>query len=151
MARVTKTQIVEAPISRVWASWDKFADIKHFHPDLKDSYLLDQSEPTGLGATRQCDFSDGKTVLRERIVEYTPERRIVIDIYESSVPLRSALATLEFKAMGERRTKVTMQMDFVPKMGIVGKLLIPMMKKQFAKGLSGLLAGNAAYVERMAG
>ena len=68
MAVVVVDQTVEAPVADVWASWDAFADIVKFNPLLKDSYLLKDSADTGLGALRQCDFSDGKNYIREKII-----------------------------------------------------------------------------------
>jgi len=147
MATVEVTRKVQAPLRSVWGSWDAFADIHQYHPDVKASYLLAGSAPTGLGALRQCDFSDGKNYLRERIIGYRPEEQLKIEIYESSVPLKSAIATISLKALGDTSTEVTMRMDFVPKLGLIGRMLAPMMIKQFRKGIEGLLAGNAAFVE----
>jgi hypothetical protein len=102
----------------------------------------------GAGATRQCDLSDGKTYIRERIIGYFPQQKIVIDIYEGTMPLKKAEATVVFRALAPNRTEVVMTMDFVPKMGLLGLLMVPMMKPTFRKMLRGLLRGNADYLER---
>jgi hypothetical protein len=39
-------------------------------------------------------------------------------------------------------------MEFVPGMGLLGKLMVPMMKMQFKPRLQSVLDGSAAYVER---
>ncbi|MCP4308861.1 MAG: hypothetical protein GY788_29100 [bacterium] len=52
MTTITAKRVVEAPLEEVWESWDAFADIRKFHPDLRDSYLITDSAPTGLGARR---------------------------------------------------------------------------------------------------
>lgn len=150
MAEVVVEQIVEAPLTEVWASWDAFADIAKFNPLLKGSYLLEKSAKTGLGAQRQCDFSDGKNYIREKIIGYVPQSHLVLDIYEGTMPVKDAVATLEFSQLGQNRSKVTMRMAFKPKMGLIGRLMLPVMKKQFAKMLGQLLAGNASYVEGLA-
>ncbi|MCP4303868.1 MAG: SRPBCC family protein [bacterium] len=150
MTTITAKRVVEAPLEEVWESWDAFADIREFHPDLKDSYLIADSAPTGLGARRQCDFNDGKTYLREKIIGYEPRQWLVIDIYETSAPIKKAGATFDFKALGPTRTEVTMRFEFTPKMGLLGRMMLPVMKRQFAKGLSGLLEGNATFVEQQA-
>lgn len=150
MAEVIVDQIVEAPLAELWASWDAFADIAKFNPHLKASYLMAESAETGLGARRQCDFSDGKNYVREKIIGYVPQRQLVLDIYEGTVPVKDAVATLEFIRLDTNRSKVTMRMSFVPKMGPIGRLMLPMMKKQFAGMLGQLLAGNASYVEGQA-
>lgn len=57
-----------------------------------------------------------------------------------------AIATLKFKQIGGNQTEVTMIMEFEPKMGILGKLMVPMMKSKFKGMLNALLAGNEAFV-----
>ena len=148
MARVTVTKTVKAAVSDVWKSWDAFGDIDRFNPQLKRSFLLQDSSPTGLGAARQCDLADGKNYIREKIVGYEPERKLEIDIYEGTMPLKSARATFDFREQGTSQTEVSMTMNFVPKFGLLGALMIPMMKPQFKKVLQSMLDSNAAYVER---
>lgn len=150
MVEVVVDQIVDASLTEVWASWDAFADIAKFNPHLKDSYLMEDSSDTGLGAIRQCDFSDGKNYVREKIVGYVPQQQLVLEIYEGTVPIKDAVATLEFSPVGKNRSRVTMRMVFTPKMGLIGLMMLPMMKKQFSKMLGQLLAGNASYVEGLA-
>ncbi|MEO0458370.1 MAG: hypothetical protein AAF152_17565 [Cyanobacteria bacterium P01_A01_bin.114] len=41
-----------------------------------------------------------------------------------------------------------MTMEFEPKLGVVGKLMVPMMKPKFKGMLNALLAGNDAFVTR---
>lgn len=94
------------------------------------------------------DMADGKNFVREQIVGYQPQRKIEIDVYDGSLPLKSARASFDFREKGAGRTEVSMTMDFVPKFGIIGALMIPMMKPQFRKMLKSMLDGNAAYVER---
>ena len=148
MAQVEVERIVDAPLSEVWASWDNFGDIRIFNPNLSDSFLINGSQPTGLGAMRQCDMKDGKNYIRERIVGYEPERRLEIDIYEGTLPMKDLRAVFTFDALGPARTRVTMTMHFTPGMGFVGRLALPLMKAQMARLLGGLLTGNKAYVER---
>ncbi|MEM7188037.1 MAG: SRPBCC family protein [Pseudomonadota bacterium] len=147
MVTIVVEKTVNAPISSVWASWDDYANIAEFHPGLKASYLLEQDRNTGIGATRQCDFSDGKTFLKERVTGYETNKRMVIDIFDTNAPIKDAKAIFEFAELGPRQTQVTMTMIFTPKMGIIGKLITPLMKLQFRKGLGGLLESNARHVE----
>ncbi len=148
MAEITANQIVNAQISEVWASWNDFANIAQFHPGLKNSHLIQGSSETGLGASRQCNFSDGKNFIREKIIGYVPEKQLVLDIYDGTMPLKTAVGTLDFTSVGHNRTKVTMRMIFTPKMGLIGKLLVPVMKKKLVDELGKLLSANAAFIER---
>lgn len=148
MAKVTVTQIVNAPLENVWASWDDFGNIADFNPNLKSSHLLKNGIESGVGAKRQCDLADGKNYIREKIVEYVPQQKIVIDIYEGTMPLDSAIATLDFGRTGDGQTRVVMTMRFKPKFGLLGALMVPMMKAQFSKMLQRLLDTNASHVEQ---
>lgn len=148
MATVTVRRTVAAPPSEVWASWDDFGGIAAFNPNLRGSRLMPGSAPTGLGATRQCDMKDGRNHIRERVTAYEPSRRMVVDIYEGTMPLKRAEATITLEPKGPRSTEVAMRMEFTPKFGPLGAMMVPMMRPQFRRMLQALLDANAAYVER---
>ena len=148
MAKVIVTRIIDAPVADVWAAWDDFGNIDRFNPNLKQSGLINGSARSGLGAERQCDLKDGKNYIQERVVDYQPERRMTVDIFNGSLPLKRAKATIEMTPQAVRRTELTFTMEFTPGMGPLGQLMVPMMKPQFRRMLSGLVDANKAYVER---
>ncbi len=148
MAKIQLSQIVEATPEEVWKTWDDFGNIAAFHPALASSHLL-AGQPTGKGAMRQCNLKDGKNHIQERIIDYVPHRKMVVDIFDGTMPLRKAVATITLKPVGSN-TEVRMQLDFTPKFGLIGKLMVPMMKPQFRKMVGDLLAQNARHVEAMA-
>ncbi|SDZ56564.1 Polyketide cyclase / dehydrase and lipid transport [Jannaschia faecimaris] len=148
MPQVVVKEIVNASVSQVWASWDDFGNIEQFNPNLKRSFLIAQSASTGLGATRQCDLSDGKNYIRERIIEYIPGKKMVVDIYDGTIPLKSARAEIELREAGRGKSEVIFTMNFVPKMGLLGLIMVPLMKPEFRKQIGKLLDGNRAFVER---
>jgi len=150
MAKVTVTQTVNAPADQTWAAWDDFANINTFNPNINASFLINDSKPTGKGAQRQCDMADGKNWVKEEIISYNAGRQMVVDIYETSMPMKSARATVTVDPIQSDRCRVTMSMDFEPGMGILGKLMLPMMKPKFTGMLSSLLKENARHVERRA-
>ncbi len=147
MASVTVTRVINAPLEKVWASWDDYANIDKFNPNLNRSFLIDNNGETGLGATRQCDLNDGKNFIQERIIGYTPLKKIKIDIYNGTMPLKRAEADIDLKPLGPNKTELNFTMDFTPKMGLLGRLMVPMMKPQFRKLLGKLVDGNKAYLE----
>ncbi|WP_114285288.1 SRPBCC family protein [Candidatus Halocynthiibacter alkanivorans] len=146
MAKITLEKAVNAPLSDVWKSWDAFADIYTFHPGIENSYLLDGSQPTGTGARRRCDFVGGKNHVLEEIVAYEPEKKLTVKIYDGNIPLKVAFVTFEFRALGPQRTQITTTADYEMKMGVLGKLISPIMRKQLGAGLDALLDGNAAFM-----
>ncbi|WP_204114604.1 SRPBCC family protein [Shimia biformata] len=147
MPHVILKRVINAPVAKVWESWDDYAHIEKFNPNLSASYLVNQSQPTGLGAERQCDLSDGRNFIQERIIDYVPNRRMKIEIFNGTLPVRDTFATIEMQETGPDRTEVTFRMEFVPKFGLIGRMMVPMMKPQFRKLLGRLLDANKAYVE----
>jgi len=127
MAEVTVQRTINAPVEDVWASWDAYGDIVKFNPGIARSFLLDGSSSTGLGAERQCDFPDNKNYVRERVIGYVPEKQMVIDIFDSTVPIKKAVATITFVPVGQSSTSVTMRMEFTPKLGLIGMMMSPLM------------------------
>ncbi|NIZ63230.1 SRPBCC family protein [Sedimentitalea sp. CY04] len=150
MAQITKEKTVNAPLSEVWKSWDAYADVHTFHPGVENSYLLEGSKATGNGAKRRCDFVGGKNHILEEIVAYEPEKKLTIKIYDGNVPLKVAYVTFAFQALGPSQTKITVSADFSMKMGLLGKLISPIMRKQLGAGLGILLDGNAEMMDRQA-
>jgi uncharacterized membrane protein len=149
MAKVIVSKRVDASIAEVWASWDDYGNIDRFNPSITRSYLVtDDTQPTRVGSKRHCDLADGKNWLREEVIAYEPKQSLKIDIYDGSMPLNSAVATFEFESIAPERTRVRMTMEFEPKFGVLGRLMEPLMKRQFAPMLQAMLDGNAAYVER---
>ena len=148
MARLTVAKRIDAPIEAVWASWDDFGNIDRFNPHVRHSRLLSDAEkPTGVGSSRQCDLIDGRSWIRERVVGYRPQNRLKVEVYEGTMPIKSMRATVEFEKISDGRTRVRMTADFEPKFGVVGRLMLPLMKRRFRSLLQDLLDSNAAYVE----
>ena len=149
METIVVSKTINAAVADVWASWDEFGDIYRFNPNVASSRLLsDTNAPTGIGTRRECELVDGKNWLRERVVEYLAMRRLGFDVYESSLPVKSMRATVEFTETDDGGTDVRMSTGFEPHAGFLGKLLVPVMRRRFRPMLEALLDGNAAYVEQ---
>ncbi|MEP3295300.1 MAG: SRPBCC family protein [Pseudoruegeria sp.] len=146
MAYATTTRIINAPLSKVWNAWDDFGDIYKFNPNLKGSHLLPGSVSTGLGAERQCDLTDGNS-LKERLTRYQPERLLEVEVFEHNLPVKKMVALVEFKAISVRKTEVCMTLTFTPRMGVLGRIMGPIMSKMMKRPISELLKGNAEFVE----
>lgn len=149
MSKIIVSKRVNASIEDVWSSWDDFGNIYKYNPGLKASRLLSSADvPTRVGTTRQCDMADGKNWVREEVIDYKPGRSMKIDVYDSSLPLKSMVANIEFEAVTAQRTRVRFTAEFEPKFGVIGKILAPLMKRQFEPVLQALLDSNAQYVEQ---
>lgn len=150
MATAVNSRIVNAPVSEVWAAWDRFGEIDFFSKAVKKSYILPGGPSEGLGAMRHCDLSDGKNFLEEKVVEYIPLKRISYAVVNGSMPLKSAVARIDLKQVGPNQTEMIFTMDFEPSMGLIGKMMLPVMKPQFTKTLGRILDGYKAGIEKMA-
>ena len=149
MARVTVAKRIAAPVDAVWRSWEDFGNVYRFNPNLKFSRLLsDPGQPTGVGSERQCDLADGKNWIRERIVEFRPQESLKVEVFDGTMPMKSMLATITFEEISGGRTRVRMSVDFEPKLGVVGRLMVPLMRRQFRSMLQAFLDCSAAHVER---
>ncbi|MEE8296078.1 MAG: SRPBCC family protein [Sphingomonadales bacterium] len=147
MAKVTVNRKIKAPLKEVWASWDDFGNIYKFNPALKHSKLLEAGTAnTGLGTQRHCDLVDGKNWVQEEIIEYQPEEKIKLVIFNSTMPLKTAVATIEFRKNGAKETEINFTMEFSPKFGLLGQMMVPLMKPQFKKMISGMIDGNDRFV-----
>ena len=148
MARVTVAKRIDAPVEAVWHSWEDFGNVYRFNPNLKHSRLLSgPAGAIGIGSERHCDLADGKNWIRERIVDVRPQKSLAVEVYDGTMPMKSMVATVTFEAIKGNRSRVRMSVDFEPKPGIVGRLMVPLMRRQFRAMLQAFLDCNAAHVE----
>lgn len=70
----------------------------------------------------------------------------MVDICNGTMSLKRAKATISMRPVG-RQTELSFTMEFTPKMGLLGQILVPLMKPQFRKLLTKLVDGNKAYAE----
>lgn len=142
---LTLSRPVDAPASEAWEALARFGSIADWNPNLSGSFMLDESpEESGLGALRQCDMSDGKNWIRERVTDWQPGRSYTVDIYEGTMPLKTAEATLSIDDLGDGRSELSMTLTYEPKMGVLGALMnAVMMKSMMKKSIDNLLRGWA--------
>jgi len=93
-------------------------------------------------------MADGKNWINEKVIKSEKNKQLVIDIYEGTLPFKSAIGTIDFRIVNPHQTDVSFTMNFKPKMGIIGLILTPLMKRMFKPSLQDLLDGNADFLER---
>lgn len=143
MSKLYRSQTVSTSADNVWKQLADYEGIGKWNPNLNQSFLLNGSDKQGVGALRQCDLKDGKNWIRERVVEWKEGESYTVDIYEGTMPLKVAKATLGVKSLGNNQSEVFMEMEYTMKMGVVGAMMDvlmmrSMMKKNMDKVLSGL-------------
>lgn len=147
MTTITRHVTIDAPTEQVWSAIADFGAVAVWNPNVKASHLT-SSETAGEGISRECQLLPVGTV-QERVTEWIEGELMSIEIYEfKNVPaMRSANALLSLEPRGDR-TMVQVQMTYEVGLGPVGAgMNSVMMKRQFTKAVTGLLAGLKHHVE----
>ena len=105
---------IVAPKEVLWRYLSDYSNIYKFHPLLKNSHFVEGSCAAGLGATRQCDMLDG-SFLKEKVTEWQEGSHYTIDVYETSLPVRKAKATLGLRTSSYKETIAYMDMEIESK------------------------------------
>jgi uncharacterized protein YndB with AHSA1/START domain len=148
MGSFSKTTTIDAPKDKVWAVLADIGSIEKWSPGVTHSHST-SAEPGGEGATRHCDVGMGgkSASLEERAFEWREGEGYKIDVYESSMPMKSNVVTFALKDAGSGTT-VTVSPDYKMKFGPIGAMMDTLMvRKQFEKGVEGMLSGLKQYVE----
>ena len=150
MADFRKQQTVNASISEVWNILDDFGSIADWHPGLRQSALLENSPHTGSGARRRCDFADGKHYILEEIVGYEDGRMMQVQIYGGNIPVKTSKITFRVQPLSPDQTRISAEVAFKLKGGLLGEMFKPLAKIQLGKDISKLLSANKHHAERAA-
>jgi len=146
MSTISVSREIPASVSEVWAVLADFGGIHRYNASVERSPINKGTPPSGVGSERTCQLYDGNH-LQERIVESIEERKLTIDIFESSMPLKSAQGVMTLEPLSPRMTRITTSMEYDVKYGPVGVVLDRLMvKRMLEPGLNMLLAGLDHHV-----
>ncbi|NER84426.1 MAG: SRPBCC family protein [Leptolyngbya sp. SIO1D8] len=106
---------------------------------------ITNSQPTGLGAERVCYFYDGSQV-RETITRYQPGQEYSVELADISMPLKQGRIHLDVAPLDSQRSRVSVRFEFVPKFGVLGWLMAPLMKLKLKQVSSKLVQGLADHL-----
>lgn len=137
---------LQAPAQDAWSALREFGDIYVFNPNLTESHLLEGSPTHGLGARRHCTMSDGKNYIREEVIDWQEGESYTVDIYEGTMPLRTAQATLRVQPTGAQTCQVSMSLTYEPKFGALGAVLdVVMLRRMMLGSCARVLDGLKEY------
>jgi len=137
---------INAPKEKVWGVLADFGGIYEWNPGVSHSHSTSESNQ-GDGATRHCDLQKKGDYLKERIVDWRDGESYGVDIYETNLPLKKNVVRFSVEANGDG-TIVKLTSDYALKYGLLGSLLDTLLvRRQFKKGMTGLLAGLKYHVE----
>jgi len=139
---VRTTRTINASSSKIWTVLSDFSNIQIFHPNVLDVDQLSEVD-RGLGAERRCNFYSGGSVV-EKIISWDDERQFfTCTVTEISAPILDVTAGMGVKLIDSHHSEVQIEMTYVPKWGIFGKILDVLMLRMgmrhvFNKVLKGL-------------
>ena len=142
MPTVRTTHTINAPSSKIWTVLSDFSNIQIFHPNVLDVDQLSQVD-RGLGAERRCNFYGGGSAV-EKIISWDDERHFfTCTVTEIAAPILDVTAGMRGEKLDSDRSKVHIEMNYVPIWGIFGKILNVLvlrfaMQSTFKKVLKGL-------------
>ena len=125
--KIEVNRTISAPASALWAYLSDYANIYRFHPLLKGSYFIEGTKHCAIGATRQCDFKDGH-YLKERVTDWAEGSHYTVEIYDTSMPMNHATATLGVRAIGEGKSEAYMHLNIAPKYSAMQPMMFLMFR-----------------------
>ncbi|MFT7625751.1 MAG: hypothetical protein ACI9WU_004942 [Myxococcota bacterium] len=141
MSTITVSRNVAQSPSQVWAVLADFGGVHRFSAGVERSPINAGKPDTGVGAERNCQLYDGNHI-QERITEFLPEQRLALEVFDTSMPIKTAGAAFDLASSASGGTAVTMTMDYVVKFGPLGVVMDAlMMKRAMTTSLDRLLAG----------
>ncbi len=113
MARVYVSDVIDAPIEKVWAFARDYNGHGDWHPIIAESRIEDGRPADQVGCVRAFTTTDGG-FLRERLLSFSDlEHSFTYNILESPMPIRNYVATFRCSRVTEgNRTFVEWWADF---------------------------------------
>jgi len=145
MTAVTVTRLVHASPSAVWDIISNVVTVANWHPAVESADLLSAS-PTGLGATRRCNFYDGTSVV-EKVTEVEPGKRVHLVLSEFSLPMTRFEAEIVLSPADGGHTQATFILDYDMKYGVLGKAMSALIVQgQMSKLMNRVIGGLDHHV-----
>ncbi len=132
--KIKSRRKIKSTPEALWNYLGDYSNIYKFNPLIKHSDFNDGAATCEVGSTRQCDMSTGD-FLKERITDWKEGSHYSIEVYETSMPIKSSKATLGLNKVDDQYTEAYMEMEVVPKYAILGPVMYLMFKFIAAPGI----------------
>ena len=130
----------------MWEVLSDFGSVHRYHPGVESSPINDGTPTSGAGSERVCHLYDGNH-LTERVTDSVEGEKLVIEIIDSSMPMKSAAGVFDLRPIGQGKTEVTLTMQYVVKFGPLGAIMDKLLlERTMTRGLNALLAGLDQHV-----
>lgn len=132
--KINVKRTIRAPKDLLWNYLGDYSNIYKFNPLIKHSNFNEGSTSCEVGSTRQCDMVTGD-YLKEEVTDWKEGSHYSVDIYETSMPIKKARATLGLNEVDGQKTQAYMIMEIEPKYFILGPFMYLMFKFYAAPGI----------------
>ncbi|MCP5066353.1 MAG: SRPBCC family protein [bacterium] len=140
MSTLTTSRTLRHSPESVWSVLDDFGAIHRWSAAVESSPINAGTPDRGVGAERNCHFYDGNHI-QERVTQVVEGRRLALEVFDTSMPLKSADAVFELVRTSDGGTELTMTFTYVVKFGLLGKAMDGLMlRRTMAGSLTRLLA-----------
>lgn len=125
---------IAASAAVVWTLLKDFQHIDAFNPNLSRSFHIGDTPLEGVGAERRCELKDRRNWIEERVVDWRPGESYTVEIYAGTMPIRDVRTTLAVSPNGAG-SRAVMQINYTPKLGVLGQLLDQLLLRRKMIGL----------------
>ena len=132
--KISAKRRIKATPESLWNYLGDYSNIYKFNPLISDSHYNDGSSSCDIGSTRQCDMKTGD-YLKERITDWKEGSHYSMEVYDTSMPIKSSKATLGLNKVDDQHTEAYMDMEVVPKYAILNPVMYLMFKYVAAPGI----------------
>jgi ligand-binding SRPBCC domain-containing protein len=112
---VKVSDLINAPIEKVWETVRPFDSLKVWHPMVADCVIDNDKATDQLGAIRNIYLTEGDNVVRETLIAMSDlDHEFMYDIIEG-MPFYDYIARVQFKKVDENRTYAYWEVHCMPK------------------------------------
>jgi uncharacterized protein YndB with AHSA1/START domain len=137
---------MDVPAEMVWSLIDDFGAHHRFNPFI-ESCRITNGVPTGEGAEREIYLYDG-SVIRQRIVDYQPRQRMVIEVIDENPLLRHHIVEISLTPALQGSCRLAYRVSFKPPLGPLGIPIAVFSKLLLRTRYNQLLLGMERHVRQ---
>jgi hypothetical protein len=120
MSEVKVSRIINTSASQVWNVIGDINNAHIYHPFLQSVDQLGTVD-RGVGAIRQCNLHN-KTSQIEEVIEWKEGESFTVEAKDAPI-IGVVRGGMRVKSVGVNSTEVTVDMRYIPKWGVFGKIL----------------------------
>lgn len=137
---------INAAPEKVWNVLADLEAVQYYNPLVAKTRSTSENRE-GVGASRHCDFKP-KGFSKEKVTDWIPARLLGMEVIDSSFPMIFTRWKTHLIAEDDG-TRVTQDLEYGMKFGLVGELLNKlMMRKKYDGILAEIFTGLKNYVEK---